>query len=433
MNIVVIGLSHKTAVIEIREQVALREEQIPQALEYFRTLSKDQGIVVKEVVILSTCNRVEIYAVVDDVIKDIERIKIALSDFHQLPPHNLSPHFYHYANNDAVKHLFSVVSGMDSMLRGETQIQGQVKKAFQIGQKFCSNGPILSALFRKALTVGKRVRYETKFSQEAFSISDIAIQILQKNFPNLRDINITLIGISDINMITLKKLSKRGVQNICLINRRPERADAIGRQFQLNIAGLDQLSTHLKMTDVLISCTASPDSIVSLELAKKTLMFRPKKHILIIDMAVPRDIDPAIQHLSNVTLYNLDQLQNTLKKNQAQQSNIIIQVENIIQDELKAFLSWHQSVEIKPLIKRLRQHADNIRQRELKRTLRRLQQKYPDQDLDLQLLDELSHRIINKLLHEPFKHLHKASINAKGSLYPAVVQSLFQLDQSSKS
>ncbi|MFQ5708588.1 MAG: glutamyl-tRNA reductase [bacterium] len=430
MNILLTGLNHKTTPVEIRERLAFPPKQRGAALAQLTQPNGQTGCELLEAVILSTCNRVEIYTANRNNESAIEKVKSFLSNFHNVPPAEFSPYLYTAANLDAVEHLFNVTSGIDSMMIGETQIQGQVKQAFECAQQHGTAGTFLSALFRHALSVGKRVRTETAISEHSLSISRAAVNLVQKSFPNVAGLKVVVVGVGEMGLVTIKSLFNQGVRDITAINRSQERAQALVQQFNLKTLGFDRLEACLAEADVVVSCTGAPHIVLPLETVKRVLRHRQKPPLLIVDIAVPRDVDPQVGKLENVRLHNIDQLRTEVEQNLKRRSNEIGHVRAIVTQEVSKFFAWYQSREAKPVITKLRQKAEQIREQELQRALRRFESNLSDSDT--RVVQDLSRRIINRILHQPLTRLKELTAEDNGELYAATVRNLFRLEEPSK-
>lgn len=430
VNIILVGLSHETTPVELREKLAFQPNGLGQALS---ELTKSNDIAeskVREAVILSTCNRVEIYAAVDEVEAGFEALTQFLSDYHGLVAERLSNYLYRHANLRAVEHLFSVTSGLNSMVLGENQIQCQVKQAFEIAQKFRSSGPILSTLFRNALTVGKRVRSETTICEHSLSISHAAVEVVRREFSDFSSTSVVVIGVGKMSQIAIKNLLKQGIQDLVIINRSLENSKSVAEELNVQHCGFDQLEACLQKADVVISSTSAPHIILTYDKVKKILASRKKSKLLIVDIAVPRDVEATVDELENVTLFNIDALQDRVESNLVQRCNAISQVKEIINQEMENFIAWRQSLNVKPVISDLCQQAEFIRQQELERALRRFENNLSIHDSAL--VQDLTRRIINKLLHQPLVKLRKEAVQGNSQFYTTAVRNLFGLQDVSK-
>lgn len=429
MHLILVGLNHKSAPVILREKLAFQPEQTGVAVAQLIQANGCKESQIIESIILSTCNRVEIYALVTNIEAGIERIRSFLSNFHNIPLNEFQAHLYSFFDFDVVKHLFSVASGIESMVIGETQIQSQVKQAFELAQKHKSVGPVLSTLFRNALTVGKRVRNETAISTLSLSISRHALNLMEQYYSNLTKLNVLVIGVGVISEITLRLLLKRGANNVKILNRTEQYARELAKVFGIEAFGLDKLKECIKEADVIISSTSAPHIILDYDFVNGAMEQRDRP-LLIIDLAVPRDVDAEVNKLENVKLFDIDDLNEKIEYNREQRIKEIKAVREILHEETAKFLSWYQSIEVKPVITELRQKVEEIREQEFERALRRFEKVLSQKDV--QVVNDLSRRIINKILHQPIVRLREEAKDGNGQVYTAAVRNLFSLKESSR-
>ncbi|MFQ5676285.1 MAG: glutamyl-tRNA reductase [bacterium] len=425
MHILLIGLNHESTPVELREKLAFQPKRLGVALTQLTQQDGQGEQHIAEAVILSTCNRVEIYALTEDCHQGARSIKEFLSRFHKTPLVDFEACLYERRHLSAVEHLFCVTSGIDSMILGETQIQGQVKQAFELAQEYHTVGPFLSNLFRNALTVGKRVRSETAISEHSLSISHAAVDLVRTRFDNPAALNLLVLGLGKMSFMAVKALRRLGVRNLTVINRRPEHALELTKDLPVKIFGFDHLESCVRDADVIISSTAAPHTLLGFEQMRQIMNQRSHKNLMIIDIAVPRDIEPEVGRLENVSLYNIDQLQNQIGVNLERRCEAVNNAKDIIDAELTNFLNWLRSLEVKPVITELRDKVDEIRLQEVDRALRRFEKDLSENDANV--VRELSHRIINKILHTPLVRLREEAANGNGHVYAASVKNLFDL------
>ncbi len=428
MHYVLIGLNHETAPVELREKLAFHPSILAEALvKLFKHENSYSQI--EEAVILSTCNRVEIYAAVKNAQAGIQQIKEFVSNFKKTPRKDFEPYLYVLEGAEVEQHLFSVASGLKSMILGEAQIQGQIKEAFEAAQKFKTVGPLLSALFRNALTVGKRVRTETALSEHSASVSHAAVALVKKSFGGLTGLNILVIGMGKMSLLAVKALLKGGASDVTVINRTEEKVKDVAARLNVKFFGFDKLEDCLKNADVVISSTGAPHVVLSKGMVQQTLANRGFRPLLIVDMAVPRDVDPEVSALNSVKLYNIDHLKSELDSNGGKRCAEITKAKNIIEQEMANFAAWRQSLEVTPVITDLRSFAEDIQSQEVERALRRLQAELPEHDV--QVVQELARRIVNKMLHQPIVRLRAEAAEGNGQSYTAAVRNLFGLSSDS--
>lgn len=430
MQIVLVGLNHETTPVELREKLAFQSNRLGAALAQLIQSHGHAETQISEAVILSTCNRVEIYALVKSLDDGIKKVKRFLCSFHQVPLAEFEGYLYSFADLSAVEHLFSVTSGIKSMVLGETQIQGQVKQAFEAAQRHKTVGPILSGLFQNALTVGKRTRHETTISEHSLSISHAAVNLVQNSFPDVSSLNVVMLGIGKMGLIAAKSLLQYRVRHLTIVNRSHERAQELSNKYGVSVVGFDQLEYYLKKADVVISSTGAPHIVLSLQQVTKILQERRNQRLLIVDIAVPRDVEPGVGELDQVDLFNIDQLKTQVETNLEQRCSEINKVREIINHEVTQFLTWYQSLEVKPVISELRHRAEEIREQELQRALNRFGPGLSEREV--QVVSDLTRRIVNKMLHQPIVCLKEEAGEGNGHVYTAAIRHLFGLDETRK-
>ncbi len=418
MNILVIGLNHKTAGIEIREKVAFDGPKLGNAIK----ILKDSPVI-KENLILSTCNRVEIYAVVKNFDSGIEHIKKILSDFHKLPRDFLDKALYVYSEGKALRHIFRVASSLDSMIVGEPQILGQLKDAFDFALKRKSSGVFLNKLMKKAISVAKRVRTETKIAENAVSISFAAVELAKKIFEDLSKETFILIGAGEMAELAAKHLINNGVKNVLVTNRTYERAEELAREFNGKAIEFDKFFQELVHADIVICSTGAPNYIILKEHIHKVMKERKNKPMFIIDISVPRNVDPQINDIDNIYLYDIDDLQGVVGTNIQERGKEAEKAERIVDEEVKAFLKWQASLSAVPTIVALRNKAEAIRKEELEKTLRKLGHLREE---ETKSIESLTASIINKLIHPPIAAL-KSEVEDKDIMVD-IVRRAFDLD-----
>jgi len=303
MNIQIIGLNHKTAPIEVRERISIRPETIPGALSALKSCG-----CIQEALILSTCNRTEIYAVAENNPQGLISIRSFISDFHKIALNAFEGHLYSFSGKDAIRHLFRVASSLDSMIVGETQIFGQVKDAYFAARQYNAAGRCLSCLFEEAIRVGKKVRTDTQIGKGAVSTTTAAIELSRKIFETLENKKVLIIGAGKIGELTVKNLNSRGVKTVMVANRTFARAEELARIFCGEAIKFEGISAALKNTDIVISSTSAPHFVLNKEDIIAAMRSRKSEPLFIIDLGLPRNIDPQVNGIDNVYLYNIDDL-----------------------------------------------------------------------------------------------------------------------------
>jgi glutamyl-tRNA reductase len=366
------------------------------------------------------------------VFPEIEEVHIQLlrilSDISGISLPELKAHSYFIVDDQAVSHLYGVACGLYSLVPGESQIQGQVVKALEIAQGGGYAGPITSALFRGAVVAGKRARSETGIGRNAASVSFVAVQLAKKLFPSLHKACVLLVGSGKMSELTAHHLCGNGAQELIIINRTPLHAIDLAKRFGAKHRSFKELAGSLVEADVVISSTTAPRALITLEMMQEVMKQRPRRQILLIDIALPRDIDPAVADLPGVHLYNLDDLEIEVNEGIRLRNQEVDQVQEIILQEVSTFKRWLWSLNVVETISALRQHADTLRQQELKRTLQRL----PDlTQHETAIIQELSTRIVNKLLHVPTLRLKEATVEGQEHIYTEALHYLFDLKEQS--
>ena len=423
MQIILVGVDHVSAPIALRERLSCTQRQIPQVLHEIRNVAQ-------ECVLLSTCNRIEIYAVFSEIEEEegyIQLLRI-LSNVSGITLPELKAHSYLFVDEQVVSHLYGVACGLFSLVPGESQIQGQVVEALEIAQGGGYAGPITSALFRGAVVAGKRARSETGISRNAASVSLVAVQLAKKLFPTLHKACVLLVGSGKMSELTAHHLCDNGAQELIIINRTPLHAIDLAKRFGAKHRSFQELAKSLVEADVVISSTTAPHTLITFEMMQDVMKQRGERQILLIDIALPRDIEPAIADMQGVHLYNLDDLEIGVNEGIRLRNQEVEQVQEIILQEVSAFNRWLWSLNVVETISALRQYADTTRQQELKRTLQRL----PGlTQRETAIVEELSTRIVNKLLHIPMLRLKEATVEGQEHLYTEALQYLFDLKEQS--
>lgn len=420
MNIIVVGLSHKTATVEIREKVAFSPNQIEKPLGELTSL---EGII--EGVIVSTCNRVEIYATTRDIAGGIARIKRFMADCHHLPFESLEPHLYSYHAENAIRHVFRVASSLDSMVVGEPQILGQIKTSYGYAAEFKSSGIILNRFLHKAFSVAKRVRTETKIASSAVSVAFAAVELAKKILGDLSDKTVMLLGAGETCELAAKHFLNSGVKGVLVTNRTFERAEKLAEEFGGEAVRFEELLDHIHRADIVLSSTGAPHCLVGPKDVKEALKRRRFRPIFFIDIAVPRDIDPKVDDVENAYLFTVDHLQEIIQANLAQRGLEAEKAEQIIDQEIGQFSKWLSTLEVTPTIIALRNRFDEIRRVELGKTISGWKDLPPDAE---RRLEALTMAMMNKLLHAPTSALKQAGQGGRIDLYVDALRQLFELE-----
>ncbi|HBR17462.1 MAG: glutamyl-tRNA reductase [Deltaproteobacteria bacterium RIFCSPLOWO2_12_FULL_43_16] len=423
MHIVVVGLSHKTAPVEIREKLSFPSQTIGEPLNRLCTSYE-----INEGVIVSTCNRVEIFAVTRDAEKGLWHVKKFLSDYHNIPLEQLDEHLYSHTSEDAVKHLFRVCAGLDSMVLGEPQILGQAKDAYGYALQHKTAGVIMNKLFHKSFSVAKRIRTETKIGSNAVSISYAAVELAKKIFNSLTDKSVMLIGAGEMAELAAKHLLSSGVQEIIVANRTYEKAVEMARCFKGTPIMFREFTHYLKKVDIIIVSTAAPKYIIHPEQIEEVIKERKNRSMFFIDISVPRNVDPLINNIDNIYLYNVDDLQGVVAANLKERAKEAKEAENIINEEIDNFYRWVKSLDVVPTIVALKKKLEDIRKGEMEKALSMVNGL---QEKDIQAIDAMTRAIINKIIHDPVTHLKKEANKVEGDFYIEAARRLFDLNEES--
>ncbi len=420
MNIIVVGLSHKTASVDIREKVAFSPNSIEKPL---RELVALEGIV--EGVIVSTCNRVEIYATTRDIAGGIARIRRFMADYHHLAHDLLEPHLYSYHGEEAIRHVFRVASSLDSMVVGEPQILGQIKTSYGYAAEYKSSGIILNRFLHKAFSVAKRVRTETRIASSAVSVSFAAVELARKIFGSLTDKTVLLIGAGEMCELAARHFLTNGAKGVMVTNRTFERAQKLADEFSGEAIRFEELFLHLHKADIVLTSTGAPHAIITPPDLEEVIKRRRMRPMFLIDIAVPRDIDPAVNEMDAVYLYDMDDLQQVVAANLEGRMQEADKAEAIIAEEIIQFYKWVGTLEVTPTIVALRNRFEELRKAELERTLTGWKDAPPDAE---KRLDALTGAFMNKLLHQPTMVLKKAGQGNRNDLYLDALRALFDLE-----
>ena len=420
VNLILVGVNHKTTPVEIREKLAFTKGKIEESVNHLFNFPD-----IIEHTILSTCNRVEIYARANSQDSAIKSIKQFICDFHQLSLVELEDHFYSYSNKEAVEHLFRVSSSLDSMILGEAQILGQVKEAYSLARDLRSTGLVLNQLFEKAFSIAKKVREETGIAERSVSISSAAVELAQKIFDDLENHTVMLVGTGEMAELAAKHLISYGVKTIYVTSRTYERAANLARTLNGSALDFEAFKNELHRADIVITSTSAPNFIIKKEIVEKAIHERKNKPIFFIDIAVPRDIEPEVNDIENVYLYDIDDLHVVVSANIKEREKEAENAMNFISQEVTKFNNWVGALDAVPTIVEIRKKAENIRKQEIEKTLKKISHLSEDEK---QLLRQMSSSMINKILHKPTIKLKQKTQSEDGHVYLKAIRHLFHLD-----
>jgi glutamyl-tRNA reductase len=429
MHIAVVGLSHRTAPVEIRERLSIPEQSLEASLHQLR--SDDQ---VLEASILSTCNRLEIYALLRHPDRGIDAVGSFLSQVSGLSSQELAPHLFAYHHEEAVAHLLRVAAGLDSLVLGEGQILSQVKKMVRLGQEYRSIGPILNRLLTQAVSTGKRVRSETNLGTGAVSISSAAVELAQLKVGQSRGLDellpldqeqVAVVGAGRMARLLLQHLQAKGCRGVVLLNRTVARAESLASDFPtlpVQCRPLDDLDHCLSTCSLVFTSTAAEEPVIT---ADRLQGLNRRSSLMLIDIGVPRNISTDAGHLAGVERFDVDDLQEVVARNQEARREIAAEAEGLLREESRLFLEWWDGLEAVPLINRLRLQLEVIREQELQKALSRMG---PDlSERERKVVEALSKGIINKILHTPVTHLRAPQPRQQRHNAMGVLQDLFEL------
>ena len=419
-GLLALGISHKTASVAVRERLALPEGR---AVSVLTELVAHPAV--HEAVAISTCNRTELYLVASDPLEAENEALGALSRQAGIPPTELLGSLYSLRGMDAVRHLFSVAAGLESMILGEAEIQGQVKRAYELALVENVTGPITNRLFRDALGAGKRVRTETAIGRSRVSISTVAVELAGALLGELSSRRVLVIGAGENGELTAKALRERGVETIFVANRRYDRAIGLAQRFGGNAVRFDDLPGELIKADIVVSATGSPHQILGGEELELVMDLRDSRPLLLIDIAVPRDIDPSVRELQGITLYDMDDLQREVARNAGVRQAESTRAKVIVEQDVERFGDWLGGLDVVPTIAALRERGEQIVQRVLRENESRWESLG---DADRERVEMLARAVVSRLLHEPTLRIKAASERDGSYLYLQALRELFGLE-----
>lgn len=418
MAIVVVGINHRTVPLAVLERLAFAPDGLPKALA---------GLVahdpIHEGVVLSTCNRTEVYTTVHRFHPAVQAVRHFLSDASGIPQEEIASGMYTYYDGSAVRHLFAVASGIDSMVVGESQILGQVRAAFAVAQEEGTARRMLSSLFQRALRVGKRARSETEISRHVTSLPQAAAR---KAFELVRGRPVSravVVGAGRMGELACRALGDSGARSVVVCNRSTERAESLAHLLGIDWAGLEDADELLRTADVVVTATSSPGPVLERERLEAAAEGRDHP-LVVVDLGVPRDVDPSARELAGVELRDIDDLQAVVEAGAARRRAEIPKVERILDEEVDAFCAWERSLALGPAIAELRRWAEEIRTDEVEKVARRLGVEADDRES----LEALTRGIVNKLLHRPITQMKELVEGPDGQVYLEIFQELFDLD-----
>jgi glutamyl-tRNA reductase len=419
-QLVLIGINHRTAPVEVRECIAFLPEETNGALKKLNDVDE-----IGEVMLYSTCNRVEVILVTKDRRRAIEKTKTFLSQYNKIPLDQFDKTLYVHLNDAAVRHVFRVAASLDSLIVGEPQILGQMKAAYREAIQAKTSGVILNRLLHRAFFVAKRIRTETGIGDRAVSISYAAVELARKIFGSLEGKRILLIGAGEMAELAVEHLMRHETDAVCVANRTFENAVKLAGKFQGSAIGFDEIPQQLREVDIIISSTGAPEIIITRDQVKSVVRARRNRPIFFIDIAVPRDIDPAIHRLSNSYVYDIDDLKDIVDENIEDRNAEAIKGERIVDEAVIHFRQWFESLEVVPTIVALREKIERIVHAEASKTMQGLSGPGGKEEA----IKKMSQAITNKFLHDPTLFLKHDGMHRDKSIYIDVVRRMFKLDE----
>jgi glutamyl-tRNA reductase len=395
LQLFALGINHHTAPLAVREQVAFNPDRLPQALN---DLIRDKPV--REAAILSTCNRTELYCAAEHPGTAVEW----LAEYHAVPADRISPYLYTFPQRDAVRHMFRVASGLDSMVLGEPQILGQMKQAARTAEEAGTLGTLLNKLFQRTFAVAKEVRSTTAIGANIVSMAAAAVHLSQRIFENVAEQKVLFIGAGEMIELCAAHFAGQKPQRLTVANRTIERAEAVATRFGGDPLRLDEVGARLAEYDIVVACTASPLPIIGLGMVERALKQRRHRPMVMVDLAVPRDIEAEVDKLDDVFLYTLDDLGQIVEQGLETRQSAVVDAEQIIDSRVVSFLQWMDSREIVPTIRALRDNAERARRHEVEHAMKMLARG----DDPAKVLEMMSHGLTNKLIHPPTHALNQA-------------------------
>ena len=416
----IVGLNHETAPIEIREKLAVAPAQLPALLKRFKN---EAGAAIEQLVLLSTCNRTEIYAQAADPLQAQQFLIRELHEYARV--RRLEDHLYCFEKEKAIRHLFQVAAGLDSMVKGENEILAQVKEAYRTAHAGGFTAKLLNVLFQRSLFVGKRVRTETGLSAGSSSVGSVAVAMAQRIFGSLSERTVMILGAGHLAEATARYLLSQKTRSIWVANRTRERAEELARQFKGRALSLEEGLEAMRETDIVICSAAAPEAVVTPERVALVMSQRRGRSLFFIDIAVPRNVDPGVNKLDGLFVYDVDDLQSVASNNSAERKKEAERAEKIVEAEVDRFAVRMKSLHLVPTIVSLQEYCETIRQAEIDRIRGRLGSVTPEQEA---AIEAMTRGIINKLLHTPITTLKSSAAEPEAATIQEMVRKLFNLN-----
>jgi glutamyl-tRNA reductase len=422
MVLAVLGLNHKTAPVEVRECLACPEESVKQAL---RRLEEHEDIL--ECVVLSTCNRTEVYAVMEDVedpsavlVEFLERLA-GPADYFFAPEH-----LFYYVGDECIRHLFRVAGSIDSLVIGEGQILSQVKKAYLVAKDCCATSTVLNTLFHRAIAAGKKIRTETRIAYNAVSISYAAVELAKKLLGDLSNANVMVLGAGEVSELTARNLVENGVKTVFVSNRNHSRAEELAQKFHGQAVPFEKFMKWAAQTDIIITSTGAPHYVVRAWDVAHIMPQRAGRPLIFIDIAVPRDVEPEVAAIAGVSLYNIDSLNAVVDSNRRERLREARKAEKILEAEAKELIERFRYLSYQPVLSQIKDKAEAIRQREMKRALTKLPELSAE---DRRIMENMSRMLVRKLLRDPVICTNEAAARGEEEFCVQALTRLFKLNE----
>lgn len=421
MHIVVAGLNYRTAPVSIREKFAFAEGDLPRALQALKETKS-----VMECVIVGTCNRTELYVAVDREHLCTHYLQAFLENWFGIPREEFSKHLYTYENDKAIRHLLRVTSGLDSMVIGETQILGQVRDAFLLAQQMKTTGVLFNTLFKQAVTMAKRAHTETGIGDNPVSVSYAAVELGKRIFGSYVHKKVLIIGAGKMSELTVKHLYASGADEVIVVNRTLSRAQELADKFRGVACTMDKLLAHLEQVDIVISSTGAAGLVLTADQVSGILHKRRSRPLFMIDIAVPRDLDPAIGDMPNVFLYDIDNLQSLVNSHLEERRKAAVKIEEMIEHEIAAFQAWTKTLGVSPVIQALQSKAASIHEE----TMESLLKKLPDLDeRELKVIRKLTKSMLNQMMRDPIIRIKEMAAERRGEEALDTFSQIFALEE----
>lgn len=430
MKLILVGLDHTSASVSVRECLAFSPTVLPDALSQITTRNNGTPPLLAEAVIISTCNRVEVYGTAPSLLGIEQQIVDFLAKFHDMPGEEFASSLFFYTGEDVITHLFETAAGLRSLVLGEAQIQGQVRTAYDTAQRVRSAGPVLSRLFRSAITTGKRVRHETSLGSGAASVSQAGVELARRRLETLENRRVLLVGSGDVSELAAQNLLANGAGELLVVNRTYERGLELAARYGARAFKFEDLIPAMAESDIVISSTAAPTTVIHRAHVETAMQIKASHNgvspheMMLIDLAVPRDIDMDVTEVPGVHLYTVDDLHEVVNATLEQRSAAIADAKRIVTEEVTAFTTWLRSYDALPVLTSWRKHAEEVRHAELQRAMRRLNPLSPEEEY---VLEAFSRSLVNKLLHGPTLRTKHAAAEGDGQRFAAMLRDLWGL------